>query len=118
MGVELAAVRAMIQPTKVMTFDASALFHDPDGDDLMYTITGVTPDVSATADRLPDTMVEPQCSEPVVRSGAFTRRRVRAYATDDLEQSISINPSTGEITYITDLSHGPRWNGWRATMER
>ena len=113
MEVELAAVRGMNQPTKVMTFDASALFHDPDGDDLMYTITGVTPDVDLDAATVTPagTAAAPAAGRDAELEGDVWRVHrtendgTTTTTTDDLEQSISINPSTGEITYMTDRSH-------------
>ena len=112
MEVELAAVRGMNQPTKVMTFDASALFHDPDGDDLMYTITGVTPDAATLSTEATATT---EGTAATLEDSVFrvhkavwdaTLATPASVTSDDLQQSISINPSTGEITYITDLSHG------------
>ena len=120
MEVELAAVRGMNQPTKVMTFDASALFHDPDGDDLMYTITGVTPDVTLAPTAGPPAT---DGRAPVLGDGGSVWRVHKTElnadgtttdTTDDLQQSISINQSTGEITYFTDLSHGHDGTGGEA----
>ena len=122
MEVELAAVRGMNQPTKVMTFDASALFHDPDGDDLMYTITGVTPDVDLDAATVTPagTAAAPAAGRDAELEGDVWRVHktendgTTTTTTDDLQQSISINPSTGEITYFTDLSHGHDGTGGEA----
>jgi hypothetical protein len=117
MEVEMAAVRDMNQPTKVITFDASTLFHDPDGDDLMYTITGV----EAGNEYREGTTTAGGGREGTLHKGGLVWREYRLEleagdetVTDDLQQSISINPSTGEITYITDLSHGHDGTGGEA----
>ena len=104
--VELDAVKGMNQPTKVVTFDASALVHDPDGDKLSYSIsttTAPTPDLDLASD------ATTAGREVALESGMVWRvhktEGADDTATDDLEQSLSINPSTGEITYFTDRSH-------------
>ena len=106
--VELGAMRGTNQPTKVVTFDASTLVHDPDGDDLTYSITGVTPDLDLAAVAGPPAVAG---REAELEGGMVWRVHktddVAGVNTvsDDLEQSLSINPSTGEITYFTDRSH-------------
>ena len=122
MEVELAAVRGMNQPTKVMTFDASTLFHDPDGDDLMYTITGVTPDAATLSD--PATSATDDGTVATLLGGSVFRVHKAVWdatlatpasvTSDDLQQSLVINQSTGEITYFTDLSHGHDGTGGEA----
>ena len=104
-----------VQPTKVVTFDASALFHDADGDDLTYSITvaGSVPDL--TADDTPtdgrDAELEGGLVWRVHRTewDADAEGGPAAVTTDDLQQALSIDPKTGEITYFTDLemSHNP-----------
>ena len=97
------------QPTAVVTFDASALFHDPDGDALTYSITGATQtsliDVDAT-DSTDGTDVD-LAGDLVWRvhrtewdADAATPASV---TTTDLQQALTIDPKTGEITYLTDL---------------
>ena len=107
--VELDAMKGTNQPTKVVTFDASTLVHDPDGDDLTYSITGATTLVDLGAVDADTDGREVDLAGGMVWRVHRTEFDATAtptnQVTDDLEQSLSINPSTGEITYFTDRSH-------------
>ena len=92
------------QPAKVVTFDASSLFFDPDGDDLTYTITaGTDLDVAAETDT-------PGVDADLGTGGGVYRVFATEEAADptdpdvrtDLQQSFSIDQDTGMITYFTD----------------
>ena len=105
--VNLKDMVGMNQPTTSATFQASNMFHDPDGDDLMYSITGVTPDQDLTAAAGPPAVAgrEAELEGDVWRVHKTEDVAGTNTPTNDLEQSISINPGTGEITYLTDRSH-------------
>ena len=96
-----------VQGAKVVTEDdISGLFFDPDGDDLEYSITAVTPDLGLAAVGGPPAV---DGREAELESNLVWRvHKTEDVAgtntpTNDLQQSLSINQNTGEITYITDL---------------
>ena len=99
------------QPTMEVTFDASALFHDPDGDDLSYSITErVTGTTSVPLDAVDGTdgRFEDLAGNlvwRVHRTEFDSAATPNIQMTDDLEQSLVIDKNTGEITYFTDRSH-------------
>ena len=106
--VELGAATKDGQPAKVVTEDVSGLFFDPDGDDLEYSITAVTPDLDLDAVAGPPAVDgrEAELESNLVWRVHKTEDVAGANTpTDDLQQSLSIDQNTGEITYITDLSH-------------
>ena len=117
-AVELNAMMGMNQPTKVVTFDASDLFHDPDGDALTYSITmfdTATLVSSAATDAAEGRVVELLDLDGVasttgglvwrVHKAVWDTDTTASVTSDDLQQSLAIDPKTGEITYFTDLSH-------------
>ena len=109
--VELGAMVGMNQPTKVVMFDASDLFHDPDGDALTYSITAAATGATfteATSATAPGNVAELagglvwRVHKSVWDADATPEA---AMTTDDLQQSLVIDSKTGEITYFTDQSH-------------
>ena len=116
-AVELRAMMGMNQPTKVVKFDASDLFHDPDGDALTYTITSfetgsssavlASSDATATADGWSVGEIESALVWRVHKAvwNADADPAASEVSDDDLQQSLAIDSKTGEITYFTDQSH-------------
>ena len=110
--VELGAMVGMNQPTKEVMFDASTLFHDPDGDALTYSMaeSTTTPNTNVPL----DASASVAAGRVVDLAGGLVWRVHKTEwdadnseidTTDDLEQSLVIDSKTGEITYITDRSH-------------
>ena len=98
-----------VQPTTVVTDDASSLFFDPDGDDLTYTITAAPDlDVAATAADAPGTDSDLGAGGSVYRvyTAEWNATDSVSETTEDVQQSLSIDRNTGEITYFTDKEQG------------
>ena len=102
-----------VQKTTVATYDASSLFFDADGDDLTYTITEAATNLTdspATDANTPGIDVDLGAGGSVWR--VFTSEwnadadPPAAETTGDVQQSFSIDKSTGMVTYITDKENG------------
>ena len=114
--VELPATKTVVidketivrQPAAIVNDDDIAdLFFDSDGNDLTYSITGVTPDLAASAVDDTDAGYDAELSEgmQVYRSYTTTIDSGTSDETRaDLQQTIAIDKDTGEITYFSDTS--------------
>ena len=95
------------QPTKIVTYDASGLFFDPDNDDLTYSITAA-PNLDADASSTTDGRDSELDGNAVYR--VYTTEEAADTADPDvrtdIQQSLWIDKDTGEITYFTDLEQG------------
>ena len=112
--VQLAPTTKVGQPAAIVSDDSiEDLFFDSDGNDLTYSITAVTPDLASVDGTDAGHDAELSAGDQVYRSYTTTidSGNVLPETRADLQQTLAIDKSTGEITYFTDTSQAHDGNG-------